>query len=212
MLSTTQRILLWLWPSLWCCHSYFCVQSEEKLDRWRLEEKHKALLLPGSSKLTVFAQLGSRRFSRKINCTDFYGIPMCFMFQMKQCQCHYLMFLSMKNHVMLILFHPLSMDTLTILDTPTTFLLWIKPASKNPHRKQNGFRCLNDLYSLAWEQWNVCACITQKGPSKPIMQQTHDAAMLFLHPSPCFAKVRMCIILFTSEKVWTVFQWFILVV
>lgn len=148
----------------------------------------QALLLPGSSKLTVFAQLGSRRFSRKINSADFYGIPMCFLFQMKQCQCHYLMFISMKGCVMLIFFHPLSMDTQTIFDTPTAFLLWIKPPSKNPHRKQNGFRCLNDLYNLAWEQWDVCACIAQKGPSKPMMQQTHDAMLFAPFPLLCKSK------------------------
>lgn len=128
-------------------------------------------------KLTVFAQLGSMRFSRKINRIDSYGIPMCFLFQMKQCQCHYLVFISMRDCVMLIFFHPLSMGTQTVFDTPTTFLLQIKPPSKNPHRKQNEFRCLNNLYNLAWEQWDVCSCVTQKGTSKPIMQQSHDATL-----------------------------------
>lgn len=43
-----------------------------------------------------------------------------------------IIFLTMKDCVMLIFFHPLSMDTQTIFDTPTTFLLWIKPPSEEP--------------------------------------------------------------------------------
>lgn len=86
----------------------------------------------------------------------------------------------MKDCVMLILFHPLSMDAQTIFDTPAIFLLWIEPPSKNPHRKQDGFRRLNNLYNLAWEQWDVSTCINQKGLSKPIMQQCSFAPFTLL--------------------------------
>lgn len=52
---------------------------------------------------------------------------------------------------------------------------------------------------LAWEQGALCTFITQKGTSKLIMQQTNDATLscIFL---PCFAKIRICIIFFTSKK------------